>query len=264
MNKNSEDMLEEIQRMIVKMLATNPEGRNLHLIGGYRFRLLDNSPRISRDIDYHSSEDLEEKRDKVISLFRQKLLPQVKERFKYDGTVTMAQGPDADTPLVKTLNLAFYIKNFDYSRIEIPVDIMTIEVLDEPIARTTDGVVFLTRSDQDIIESKVIAVLNSTFVRDRDVVDIFLFEDKLSRDSAERIAKKLTHLGLDSSMITKRIQGLLDARVVRIRGIAEVIETQLDPQAADNINRGGGANAVFTHVMTILTGRLRLVADDQL
>ena len=58
MNKNSGDMREEIQRMIVKMIATNPEGRNLHLIGGYRFRLLDNSPRMSKDIDYHSLEDL--------------------------------------------------------------------------------------------------------------------------------------------------------------------------------------------------------------
>ena len=206
----------------------------------------------------YSIEDLEEKLDKVISLFRQKLLPQVKERFRYEGTVAPAQGPDADTPLTKTINLAFYIKDFAYSRIEIPVDIMTIEALDEPIPRTRDGVVFLTRSDQDIIESKVIALLNSIFVRDRDIVDIFLFEEKLARDSAERIATKLTRLGLDSSKVTRQIQGLLDARVVRTRGIAEIIETQLDPQAADNINRGGGANAVFDHVMTILRDRLRL------
>lgn len=263
MNENSENVIEDIQRMIVKTLATNPEGRNLHLIGGYRFRLFDNSPRISKDIDYHSSEDLEEKRNKVISLFKQKLLPQVKEKFRYDGSVAPAQGPDSDTPLVKTINLAFYIKDFAYSRIEIPVDILTIETLDEPIPRTADGVVFLTRTDQDIIESKVIAVLNSTFVRGRDIVDIFLFEDKLAPDSAERIAKKLTHLGMDSFMITKQIQRLIDAGKVHTRGISEIIETQLDPQAADNINRGGGANAVFDHVMTILTDKLNLRANNQ-
>lgn len=260
---NSAELLEEIQRMIVKMLATSPEGRNLHLIGGYRLRLFDNSPRRSKDIDYHSSDDLEQKRDEVISLLERKLLPEVKERFGYDGTVAPARGPDADTALVKTADLAFYIKDFPYSRIEIPVDITAIETLDEPTPRTTGGVVCLTRSDQDIIESKVIAVLNSTHVRDRDIVDIFLFEDKFARNSDERIAKKLANFPLDKSTIAKRIQGLLDARDVRIRGIAQVIETQLDRQAADNINSGGGATAVFTHVITILTRKLKLMAAHQ-
>ncbi len=263
MNMNSKELREEIQKMIVKILATSPEGRNLHLIGGFRFRLFDKSPRVSMDIDYHSSENLEEKRNEVISLFRQKLLPQVKERFGYDGTVAPAHGPDAGTPLVKIIDLAFYIKDFAYSRIEIPVDIMTIEALDEPIPRTTDGVVCLTRSDHDIIESKVIAILNSTFIRDRDMVDIFLFEDKFAPNSAERIAQKLAKLSLNRSIITKRIQELLDLKDVRIRGIAQVIDDQLDSQAADNINRGGGANAVYSHVMKILTGNLRLVEDNQ-
>ena len=263
MKEHSKNILEKIQKMIVKMLATSREGRNLHLIGGYRFRLLDNSPRLSMDVDYHSPEDLEEKRDGLISLFRQKLLQQVKEQLGYDGNVGPAKGPDAGTSLVKTVDIAFYIEDFANSRIEIPVDILKIEALDEPVPRTTDGVVYLTRSDVDIIESKVITVINGVYVRERDMVDIFLFEDKFAENSPERIARKLTKLGINSSMVTKRINKLLDAKDVRISGIAEIIEDQLDPEAADNINRGGGAKAVFTRVMEILTDNLKLIKGDQ-
>ncbi|MEN8264876.1 MAG: hypothetical protein ABFR82_15595 [Nitrospirota bacterium] len=263
MNEHTKNILEKIQKIIVKMLATSREGRNLHLIGGYRFRLLDNSPRLSMDVDYHSSEDLEQKRNGLISLFREKLLPQVKEQLGYDGNVGPATGPDTDTSLVKTADLAFYIKDFRDSRIEISVDILKIEALDEPVPRTTDGVVYLTRSDLDMIESKVITLLNSVYVRDRDIVDIFLFEDKFAKNSPERIAQKLTELGINSSMVTKQINKLLDARDIRIRGVAAVIEDQLDPEAADNINMGGGAKAVFTRVMEILTDKLKLIKGDK-
>ena len=263
MNKDRNVIREKIQKMIVKMLATSIEGRHLHLIGGYRFRLLDKSPRLSMDVDYHSSEDLDQKRDGLISLFRKKLLPQVKEQLGYDGKVRPATGPEMDTSLVKAVDLVFYIEDFPNSGIPITVDILKMETLDEPVPRTTDGVVYLTRSDLDMIESKIITLISSVYVRDRDIVDIFLFEDKFAENSHERIARKLTELGINSAMVTKQINKLLDAKDVRIRGIAKVIDDQLDPEAADNINMGGGAKAVFTHVMEILTDSLKLIKRDQ-
>jgi len=47
------DVADRIQRIIARLIAENPAGRGLCLIGGYRFRLLDHSPRRSVDIDYH-------------------------------------------------------------------------------------------------------------------------------------------------------------------------------------------------------------------
>jgi hypothetical protein len=178
---NGKNLIEEIQRMIVRQLAESREGKDLHLIGGFRLRLLDNSPRASMDVDYHSSVDIERKRDGVVALLTKKLLPAVKEKFGHEGTIAPARGPDADSPAIKTIDIAFYIPDFAYSRIEMCVDITTMEVLDKPIPRTTGGVVYLTRSDQDIMEGKVIAVLASAYVRDRDLVDIFLFEEKVRR-----------------------------------------------------------------------------------
>jgi len=256
-------LIEKIQKRIVKKIALNLAGTNLCLIGGYRLRLLDNSPRISMDLDYHSSEDLEKKRDEVITLLENKLLPEIHKDFGYEGTVAPARGPDKDSALLKTIDLAFFIKDFAYSRIEICIDIITMRVLDKPVSRTTDGVVYLTVSDQDIIEGKVIALLDSLYVRDRDIIDIFLFEDKFADDSANRIAAKLTTLSLDRSTIAKRIQTLYDARDVHINSIEAIIDNQLDSSAAENIKRGGGASAIFDHVMVILKQKLKLVLDNQ-
>lgn len=50
---------EIIQKMIARTVATHPAGRNLMLIGGFRYRLLDSSVRTSNDIDYHRDGDLQ-------------------------------------------------------------------------------------------------------------------------------------------------------------------------------------------------------------
>lgn len=57
---------ERIQLMTATILATHPVGHWLHLIGGYRYRLLDASARASVDIDYHGEGDLQQKQMEII------------------------------------------------------------------------------------------------------------------------------------------------------------------------------------------------------
>ena len=62
--------VEAIQRMVARTVATHPSGRNLLLIGGFRYRLLDRSVRMSNDIDYHWEGDLDQKQlDLIESVF---------------------------------------------------------------------------------------------------------------------------------------------------------------------------------------------------
>ena len=42
---------DKLQRIIARLIATSPAGVNLLLIGGFRYRLLDNSQRFSVDIE---------------------------------------------------------------------------------------------------------------------------------------------------------------------------------------------------------------------
>ena len=170
----------------------------------------------------------------------------------------------ADTDLVKTINLAFFIKDFAYSRIELPVDITSIEVLDAPEARTINQVVCMTRSDYDIIESKVIALVDSTFIRDRDIVDIFLFESLLPKDSPDRIAKKLKNMSLRASTVSERIHKMIQLRDVRIKSIQRIIDEQLERVQAETIAEGGGAAMVFDRVLKVITERLKLLKDGPL
>ncbi|MEJ2744609.1 MAG: hypothetical protein P8123_02830 [bacterium] len=179
MNTQKGEITYKIQRLIVRLLATNPAGNHLCMIGGFRYQFLDESARRSQDVDYHWEGDLDRKQKELISLFERKLIPEVMKSCGYDGTIFPASGPDGDSPFVKIVKTAFFQPNVADSRIEIPVEITRIVCLDEPIVRTVDGVVYLSVSDADMIESKVICLFNRLWIGWRVFIDIFLFQNQL-------------------------------------------------------------------------------------
>ena len=257
-------LLEKIQTLAVTTIATNPAGSQFRLIGGFRLRLLDGSPRLSSDIDYHWDGSLDAKAKEIISLLGRKLLPEVKRRHGYDGSVTLAAGPEADSPFASVVNLSFYQLGVPLSRIEMPIDITRIECIDPPIVRTVAGTVYLTVSDQDMIESKVVGLFNRLFIEGRDLVDIFLFENYLGVDSPARIAGKLATNNLDHLAISKALNRLAKGRKHYVSDIGEILDNQVDPQVAARIREGGGETRVFDHVFHILEDKLRLRSGGEL
>ena len=145
---------EQIQTMTARLLATQPVGYQLCLIGGFRYRLLDASCRASIDLDYHWEGDLDRKQAEITEVLRQRLLPEVQRRTGYDGTIRPARGPDAESPAVRIVEMAFYRASEPGSRIEIPLEITRIPRFDPPVVRTVTGAVFLTVSDaeEDVAE----------------------------------------------------------------------------------------------------------------
>ncbi len=127
---------EQIQTMTAKLLATQPAGYQLCLIGGFRYRLLDASCRASIDLDYHWEGDLDRKQAEITAMLRKRLLPEVQWRTGYDGTIRPASGPDAQSPAVRSVEMAFYRASEPGSRIEIPLEITRIARLDPPAGRT--------------------------------------------------------------------------------------------------------------------------------
>ena len=69
--------VEQIQRMVAALVATQPAGAGLCLVGGFRYRLLDRAVRLSVDIDYHWMGDLAAKQQALAELFRRRLLEQL-------------------------------------------------------------------------------------------------------------------------------------------------------------------------------------------
>ena len=135
----------------------------LCLIGGFRYRLLNASARVSADIDYHWEGDLQRKQAEIVDVLRSKLLPEVKRQLGYDGDIRPATGPEAESPAVRIVETAFYRVAEPGSRVEIPIEITRVARLDSPLVRTIAGTVFLTVSDADMIESKILAFLNARF-----------------------------------------------------------------------------------------------------
>jgi uncharacterized protein YbjT (DUF2867 family) len=68
---------DRLMRIIARVVATSPAGVGLHLIGGFRYRLLDGSQRFSVDIDYHWAGDLDAKQQELLALCRRVILRQV-------------------------------------------------------------------------------------------------------------------------------------------------------------------------------------------
>ncbi len=246
MNKDEQaTIVDAVQKAIVRLVATSPAGHNLILIGGFRYRFLDQSVRISKDIDYHWAGEIEEKQRELIGMFKKRLLPVLRRQFGFAGSVAAATGPEADSPAVRTVLVAVWKVGVAYSRIEIPVEVTQIRYSDKMEIRTVDGVVYPTFSDADMVESKIVTIFNRRTIEHRDLVDIFLFGNKLVSRSHERVAKKLKTLGIARSVIEEKMRDLDRHAAYHGKAIQTIINTQLDPEAAKNIDAAGGGALVL-------------------
>lgn len=244
--------VETLQKLAARIIATHPAGRNLLLIGGFRYRLLDHSVRTSDDIDYHWMGDLVEKQAELLELLQRKLIPEARRLLGYDGSVAPHQGPDADSPVVRIVDLAFWKQGVAYSRIEIPIEITRIMCSDPVHIRTVEGTIYATASDADMVESKIIAILNRHYLRHRDIVDLFLFQDELHVDARKRLEAKIAELGIQAEVIQKRIEDLRSHSGYHAKATQAIIDSQLDPVAAAQIGDAGGGTLVLSTVLTIL------------
>ena len=252
MNSHALATIERIQLIAARILATHPAGCGLCLVGGFRYRLLNKSARASNDIDYHWEGDLQGKQMELVDVFRNKLLPEVQRQLGYDGDVRPAVGPEAESPVARTVELAFHRVAEPGSRIEIPVDILDVARLDAPMVRTVEGTVFLTVSDADMIESKILACLARSFFQVRDVLDVFLFQDALRPDSAARLSQKLSKLAMPPAEAVERLDRLVNRRTVHVRGIERLLDEQVNPAVAVNLRAAGGAAMIWDSGMRLL------------
>jgi Nucleotidyl transferase AbiEii toxin, Type IV TA system len=245
-------LVDQIQTLAAKLLATSPAGHQLYLIGGFRYRLLNASCRASTDIDYHWDGDLDSKQAEIVDVLRKKLLPEVKRLLAYDGEVRPGTGPDSESPAVRVVEMAFYRLAEPGSRIEIPIEITRIARLDPPVVRTVAGVVFPTISDEDMIESKILALLGRHFTRPRDVLDVFLFQDSLRPDASGRLSQKLHQGDTSSSDALERLDRLRANRLVHVRAIDRLLDDQVDAAVAASLRAAGGGAMIWDTVLRLL------------
>lgn len=249
---NQADITDSMQWMVVRLICQNPAGVNLLLIGGFRYQLLDESCRRSRDLDYHWAGDLAAKQRELVELLRRKLLPELKARFGYDGRVDPDDGPGDPSPAVRVVKLTAYQPGTPDRPIEIDVDLTRIVCLDPPITRTVEGMVVPSASDADMVESKVVALLERRYVAYRDMLDLFLFQQKLRPDFRERVRAKLTTLAAAEADVRKRMTDFREARDYHVKGIDRILNDEVNPSAAGNLRVSGGAPMIYDQVMGIL------------
>jgi hypothetical protein len=132
------------------------------------------------------------------------------------------------------------------------LEITQILCWDPPTIRTASGTVHATPSDADVIESKIIALLNRLFLQHRDLVDMFLFGDRLRPDSPARLKQKLAALPLPPETIAARLKDLEENREYHATAIQKVIDQQMEATVAQQMNAGGGGRTVLDSALNRL------------
>lgn len=255
MAESRTEITERLQRMVAALVATHPAGAGLCIVGGFRYRLLDKSARQSVDVDYHWEGDLAAKQQELIALFERRLIPDVHRQFGLDGSATAARsGPDSTT--VAVIDLAFWRLGSTLGRIEIPVDVIRIQCIDPPVAKTADGIVYRTASDADMLESKVLAIVGRTFIEHRDLLDLYLFASHAAADAPVRIRGKLARAGIHDAAVRRRLDTLVESADRHATSIDALIREQLDAATAAVLMDAGGGKAVLESVRGLLAGLL--------
>ena len=249
-------LLETAQHMIVRFIATTPVGEGLRLIGGFRHRLLDGSCRTSLDIDYHWDGDLEKKRDEILAALGKKLIGELERQLDHEATVAAPMGPDADSPLVKTALISLFRPHVPARRIEIPIDVTRIACLDPPVVRTAGGTVYLTVSDADMAESKMLALCQRVYVQQRDILDLFLFQDALGAEARMRLNEKLRAFAVKPGDVMERLDGLRRNLSVHARGVDAIIDQQVDTPSARHLMQAGGGMMICKAVFDLMADLL--------
>jgi hypothetical protein len=247
---------DRLQRVVARLIARHPPGVALLMIGGFRYRLLDNSPRFSMDIDFSWDGDLRQKQEELQSFCRRIVLADVKREFGYEGSAGKRTGIDADAHNAVFIDLRFW--KIGAGAVEIPIEVTKIVCHDPPTIRTVNGTVYPTTSDADQIEGKIIALLNRLFLQHRDLIDIFLYAGNLRADSPERLKKKIAMLEINAETIRKRLRDLAEYGEYHASAIQKIIDTQVEPAVAQQMNSGGGGQTILAESLKII-GRVCLL-----
>ena len=110
-----------------------------------------------------------------------------------------------------------------------------------------------------MVESKVIAVFNRRELQHRDIVDLFLFQNRLLPGSGQRLAVKLRTLNISVAGVQERIADFGQHAGYHARAVQVIIDTQLDSPSAAQVNDAGGGRMVLETSLAVLK---RLILPD--
>ncbi len=240
---------QNIQKIFISSFAVSTVSVGMYLIGGLKFYLLNNSPRLSNDIDFHYEKDLAIKKNELKAFILNSFLPMMKRDHNITGHI-LPNHPEEESINLKVIHI--FLTQEDKTSFDLPIEITKIICFDKKNIETFNGKIIGVVSNADLIESKVIAFFSRYYFQARDLVDIWLFKNMFLKDSGKRIFKKLNLLSIDNKTIKNKITDLKNNKTYHTKQIKEVFLTQTSEQINSQIENAGGFNVVLDQIINIL------------
>lgn len=258
--KSHDEWVRKTQHLMVRSLARSSSvGAGLLLVGGSHYSVLKESSRISRELDYRTEGDLTAQRARVLCAIRERVIPDLKRRYGVDAIAGESDDKEP-SPFVRSLQVAFNAPGLP-KPVVVGVDCVDINLIplaDEATYVVLDGTIIPTISDADMVESKILSIFNRVFLEYRDIVDVFLFQADLRKDSAERLLIKFSKLGLDGDAIARRMKSMYENFEVHASGVDGVLESDFEEKQLQYLRAQGGGTGILRKVLELLSGRLQL------
>ena len=94
------------------------------------------------------------------------------------------------------------------------------------------------------------------FLEERDILDLFLFQDTFVADSAKRLRTKFDKMKITPESVADRCERLFRNRAVHVRALNEIISNQVDAAVAVNLKTAGGGALILDTVVALLADKL--------
>lgn len=215
-------LIDEIQAFFLEEFYKNPSSNGTVLVGGGRFRHINNSLRFSVDLDFFQDKGFNEKN--IQGFISGKFIKLLEQRFGVSARI-IETPPWQKTHNIETIRLLVYDKDNDFYQIEIDFDFIMRKPYSGYEKELFRNVVILTSTNEESLEEKLISVFEREPIKIRDLFDFWYYRDLVKKFDKDRIQKKLKERGVSKDSIEKRLKDFTLHRDYYIREIKNIIKS---------------------------------------
>lgn len=213
-------LTDELQAFFLEEFYKNPASNGVVLLGGGRFRHINNSIRFSIDLDFFKTKYFEF--NKVLNFISGRFVKLVDEKFNVSARIIDIP-PWQKSHAVETVRLLVYDMDKDFHQIELDFDFIMREPLAGFEKNLLKNVVVITCNPAESLEEKLISIYERDNLKIRDIFDLWYYRNLAKDLNRNNIQKKLAERNISSESIINRLKDFDKHREYYLKEIRNII-----------------------------------------